>query len=296
LTPDPPSHTFDVWRINQNSSGWTEAGYISMKISPYFENEGWLKALDRYALFTKTKKKDWSISESKLDLYRAAKRAFEPAVDGDTERPHFDTIYGDMKRWWGIGRNGNLATSDTVFALLKAECGPCSRTSGITLMNVHDRSCQESVVECLRKVRELKKLKSGDYPVMAVSKFLHFFNPGLFVIWDNAIVKDIVCRVFKNDLKSSRQDIEVNTDDEDTKRYLAYLLWAGKAVRQCTHDLMDGFATWFVEVVSDERHAEDFIPELKQYYAPAFEFVAIGSALLERKENGHCPACRQIPS
>jgi hypothetical protein len=147
-----------------------------MKISPYFENGEALKTLGRYSRFTTEKKRDWSIHE-KLDLYQAAKQAFGSTLDEDDRRGKFDRIYGSLKSWWGVGRRGNLAAPDTVFALLTNKCGLCSRTSHITLINIHDRSCQASVVECLRRVRGLKKLKSGDFPVMAVSKFLHFFNP-----------------------------------------------------------------------------------------------------------------------
>ncbi len=253
--------------------------------------------MDRYALFTTTKKRDWSISE-KLDLYRAAVQAFDSAADERSRRRHFDRIYRDLKRWWGIARNGSLAAPETIFALLTDECGACSRISGMTLMDVQNRCNQAAVVECLRKVRVFKKLKSDDYPVMAVSKFLHFFNPRLFVIWDRAVVLEKVYGVFRRDWDSSYRDIKVPTDDNWMKFYLAYLLWAGKAIH--AHGLMDGFATWFVEAVSSEPEAEDFRQELKHYYATAFEFIAIGSALLENKGNGcgsgrrsNCPRIRQ---
>jgi hypothetical protein len=163
----------------------------------------------------------------------------------------------------------------------------------MTLIDMHKRSCQAGVVECLRKVHKVKKLKS-DYPVMAVSKFLHFFNPGLFVIWDRAIIHGKVYHAFRDDWDSSYQDILVETDDKWMRFYLAYLLWAGKVLRQGASDLMAGFATWFVGAVRDDRNADDFRQQLMRYYATAFEFIAIGSTLLELKEVNVLPrGCRQ---
>jgi hypothetical protein len=73
--------------------------------------------------------------------------------------------------------------------------------------------------------------------------------------------------------------------------YLAYLLWAGKAIHQSGSDLMAEFASWFVETVSDDGIGTDFLQELKRYYATAFEFIAIGSAWLERE--GSVVGCRR---
>jgi hypothetical protein len=36
---------------------------------------------------------------------------------------------------------------------------------------------------------------------MTVSKFLHFYNPGLFPIYDNAVIWDKVLRRFRNDFR-----------------------------------------------------------------------------------------------
>ena len=148
-----------------------------MKISPYFEGTKQLTALKRYANFTTARNRDWSIGESKLDMYRMAKRAFNGKSDEKCRRNEFDRIYGNLKSWWRISRNGSLASAETAFGLLTEECLDCSRSSGLTLMHLRDDSSQQIVVDCFRKVRELKKLKSGAFPVMAVSKFLAFLQP-----------------------------------------------------------------------------------------------------------------------
>lgn len=263
-----------------------------MKISPYFEETKQLTALNRYAEFTTARNRDWSIGESKLDMYRLAKRAFDGKSEENCRRGEFDKIYGNLKSWWRISRNGNLASAEMTFALLSKECLDCSRSKGLTLMNLREASSQQIVVDCLREVRELKKLKSGAFPVMAVSKFLHFFNPKLFVIWDREIIYGEVYPVFRQDWNAAYRDIKVGTDDEWMKFYLAYLLWAGKSVQECSQKSMQCFSNWFVDIVSSGRDAEDFRRELQTYYATAFEFVAIGAAYLEKNNgkpgNGKC--------
>jgi hypothetical protein len=113
---------------------------------------------------------------------------------------------------------------------------------------------------------------------MAVSKFLHFFNPRLFVIWDREVILGKVYRVFRDDWNAAYRDIKVEADDKMMKFYLAYLLWAAKAIAEAGDDLMEDFATWFAKTVK----APDCRDEMVGFYATAFEFIAIGSTLLER--------------
>ena len=45
-------------------------------------------------------------------------------------------------------------------------------------------------------MRDLKPV--AGYPVMAVSKFLHFYNPALFPIYDNLVIWNGVLGYFRN--------------------------------------------------------------------------------------------------
>jgi hypothetical protein len=117
-----------------------------MKISRYLESQERRKALDRYALFTTPKQQDWSIRESKYDLYQVAKRAFCARADEQSRRQDFGTIYDNLRGWWRIGRNGSLLPSTEIFDLLLTdECGACSRSSGNSLITVRDHRSQAAV-------------------------------------------------------------------------------------------------------------------------------------------------------
>ena len=166
------------------------------------------------------------------------------------------------------------------------ECKPCSRRNGLTLASLEARSNQQAVVECLESMKGLKQLRSGSYPIMAVSKNLHFFNPRLFAIYDNDIVLKKVYRVFRTDWNSCYDEISVKTHDEGIAFYLAYLLWGGHLIRKAYASFMDDFADWFIETVRTEgEQAEDFRDQLRLSLAVAFEFVMIGAAHLERAGN-----------
>jgi len=130
-------------------------------------------------------------------------------------------------------------------------------------------------------MRGLKWLRSRKFPIMAVEKTLHFFNPRLFAIYDNDIVLKKVYRVFKSDWDSCYDKIGADVTDKGIEFYLAYLLWGGSMIRSAYPTLMEDFAAWFIETVSKERNAEDFRDELRASYATAFEFITIGAAYLE---------------
>jgi hypothetical protein len=253
-----------------------------MRSEPYFQDPKVTRAaLQRYAHFASVKgEKAWSIAESKLDLYRSAVIAFG-RVDQSTRKSRHETVFRHLRSWYGVGRNGMLCDASTVFSVLTNGCQSCSRSSGVTLTSLAEKSNQQAVVDCLKSMRGLKRLRSGTFPIMAVSKTLHFFNPRLFTIYDNHIVLKKVYRVFRTDWDSCYDKIGADVNDDWIKFYLAYLLWGGSMIRSAYPTLMENFAAWFIETVSKQRNAEDFRDELRVSYATAFEFIIIGAAYLE---------------
>ena len=99
---------------------------------------------------------------------------------------------------------------------------------------------------CLEAVRSLKRLRSGNYPVMAVSKNLHFYNPRLFVIYDSEVVVGQVYRAFRKDWNGGYRRF-ASTGDGWLDFYLAYLLWASHMIRNAYPGFMEDFADWFIE-------------------------------------------------
>jgi len=240
-------------------------------------------ALRRYASFVGGKgEKGWSIAVSKLGLYRPAIAAFAESGSEVERRAKHEEVYESLRKWWGVGRNGTLWDATKIFGVLTDHCQACSRSYGVNLATLENESQQQAILDCLKRLRGLKQLRSGKYPVMAVSKNLHFFNQRLWVIYDTDVILNKVFRVFKQDWGSFYAKIAVTTRDEWINFYLAYLLWASHMIRTAYPRLMDDFANWFIEAVNEEgANADDFRDELRLSYATAFEFIAIGAAHLE---------------
>src|SRR5207245_843485 len=141
----------------------------------------------------------WSI-DHKIELYEAAAFAF--GSDGSEEQRlrRFAGIYGSLSTQWHVFRqSGGHWPIEQVFEVLSERCADCGRASPITLPGAAGKQERQKVEQCVRQLRDLKLLKSGGEPVMAVYKFLHFFNPRLFPIYDHAVVAGRVLYTFRRE-------------------------------------------------------------------------------------------------
>jgi hypothetical protein len=115
---------------------------------------------------------------------------------------------------------------------------------------------------------------------MAVSKFLHFFNPSLFPIFDNTFIFNEVLKVFSNDFLECGRKTGFGEEPEEEDYYGLYLVWASEMISLGGDEFMSDFAEWFTRQVHGKDDSEGVLAELPHYYATAFEFVAIGAAKL----------------
>jgi hypothetical protein len=115
---------------------------------------------------------------------------------------------------------------------------------------------------------------------MTVSKFLHFYNPSLFPIFDTAVVWNKVCNGrFKDDYREfgEREQIprEVWFGDSTLKFIPYYMRWAKSLLSTAHPRFMLVFAEWFEHrcfgLVSKQL-------DLTTLYATAFECTVIGAA------------------
>lgn len=233
-----------------------------------------LRALEQYDRLAR--RWNWPTYE-KMMLYGEALRAFDSNLDETTRRAAFATIYQRLRKFWQAGRNGALLPESETFDLLERHCHRSHRESGLMLPELSAEHGQEAVLECLQQAGAIKRLRSGTYPVMAVSKTLHFFNPRLWVIHDVAVIQEKVLPRFRGDLAPFWSPLTAVGADSALSSYVAYLLWAADAMRSRYAGLMDDFADWFISV---SRDGADIREELKTHYATVFEFVIIGAAHL----------------
>jgi hypothetical protein len=116
---------------------------------------------------------------------------------------------------------------------------------------------------------------------VAASKFLHVFNPALFPIYDIAVVWNKVCNgVFRQDYLDFCHRRGYSPGERTAQFNLNYTLWASEYMQLADSDLMDNYVGWLARQVGGSRDAGNILGDARQYYAAAFEMIAIGAACL----------------
>ena len=122
------------------------------------------------------------------------------------------------------------------------------------------------------------------YPLMAVSKFLHFFNPSLFPIYDGAVMENqVVFGRFDGDYRRFCGDAGLDYNCSGEAFYPNYLHWARSLVRAAARSFMPTFLRWLKEELSPEHYKLLSRNEMMTLYATAFEVTAIGATKASRK-------------
>lgn len=250
------------------------------EIISYFEGAPLKKALETYGIFAK--KSHWLMSH-KLDLYRAGNIAFDLSCDANKRREKFEKIYNNLKGYWGVFRNAiNYWSHQEVFDCLTKNCEACSRHKNLSLGNLSSQT-HVKIIKCLKEIRGIKTLHSNETSTMAVSKFLHFFNPRLFPIYDRSIIGNKVLKVFADDWKKFMRNVDIDSNidiDPGLRKYFQYVLWANSILCNRQNYIMAEFVNFFSEQVKDKVVSTES-NYLRDYYATAFEFVVIGASLIK---------------
>jgi hypothetical protein len=261
-----------------------------MALADYFRNaDKAQKALHRYGQFALERK--WSIRESKLDNYLTSDVAFASAKDESEKLAAFGPIYDQLKNYWQVFRpRGPSWDAHKLLDVMTKDCHSCSRACPLTLATLGDDGSFLTILDCLEKMRGIKRML--DYPIMAVSKFMHFFNPKLFPIYDSRVVSnEVLSKAFAPDWKDFYSKFDTtasrlfqqkwgSTETKGLQDPTTYIAWASSFIHQRYDGLMSEFAEWFWEA-SDASTDEKGLLQVKEYYATAFEFIAIGAAYVE---------------
>jgi hypothetical protein len=221
----------------------------------------------------------WPITH-KLDLYNAAKTAFGDGARTEAERRRaFATIYENLRTYWQVFRPFGPHWNDSeVFDAISTRMAQYSRDTGMTLVTL-EGSSSGVLFDALNSLRPLKPMKW--YPGMAVSKFLHFFNPSLFPIYDNEVVeKKVLKRFYSGYCNEFVPSSGFNTARHKDVYFLRYTFWARSLVLPAADTFMRSFAEWFREQVNGHPDPEGVLDDLESYYATAYEFVVIGGAYM----------------
>jgi hypothetical protein len=203
------------------------------------------------------------------EMYVAAEQAFGQGQGVD----RFKDVYVALKSW-KIARRGVVRDPKWVWNRLVC-INPALAHQGLSRVRSSD---WELIVDA---VDSMKDVKTGKKPsLMAMSKFLHFFNPRLFVICDREVVDEFV---FGHQwLRKLRDEAGVRAFDQDgivipewMRSYMSLLALAAEVL--CTNPgIMRAFADWVTRISGTESHPR----EVASFEATAIERFLIGLAEL----------------
>lgn len=224
-------------------------------------------------------RKNWNIADH-VGLWKKARTAFH-----NNSQEDFHKIYTTLQKGWQVFRGAADHWSEKEAFDKIRRLDAASVQLKLSCLDAKDISSIKGVVSALAAIKTTKDEKGS---LVAVSKFLHFWNPGLFIIVDRAVVGEYVFRHtwLKKELKQAAEEIDIKPLHAD-KEYERYSLEYYPAVLWLGHKILENNPTvmkCFREMVL--RHAKDAENglSLMDYEAPAIEWLLIG--LVEVPPNG----------
>jgi hypothetical protein len=212
-----------------------------------------------------------------VECWSRAHRAFQQ--DALSE---FEWLYDQLERYWKVfrGARGTRWSARETFGQL---AGLDQRYSMLSLSTLVD----EDLSGCWQIIRAMSSIKPTKTPsIVAISKFLHFWNPALFVIVDDAIMwRRVLSRSWIR--PSWEQEMRrvskllpdpscpANDLSCDMISYLGVLSWSAKMIRRNPH-----VTSLFAQYVRGHERVESIDFPLDTYEAAAVEWLLLGLAEL----------------
>jgi hypothetical protein len=254
-----------------------------MTLRNYFQPEGQQRALATYGKFAF--EQNWPIRE-KMDLYEASRIAFDPTADDRIAFGAFERIYNTLAGGWQVFRphSPNVCWPPRqIFETIRREFSDFRWDGTVNLTNFINGVEREALLSNLASMAGLKP--NQGYPIMAVSKFLHFYNPSLFPIYDDAVIWKKVYKRFRHDHREFCSASRLPYNMQDTSIFLRnYLGWASSLLASAHPTFMHAFVAWIGKQPGIEVERRSFAAS--SLYGTAFEFTAIGAVEIELKPNG----------
>jgi len=219
------------------------------------------------------KRKNWDLRHH-VEMWQWARAAF---VSNSFE--DFEKVYDVLRGSWLVFRGKKKPWSaEETFNKLE---GLDKSLMGTKLSNLLQRQLTDAWKLAL-SIAEIKRNKDGP-SMVAISKFLHFWNPGLFVIVDREVVWNYVFRHtwLRDNLESVAEEIEKDLPSSITQHsdykdcdfgYYPAILWLYSKLIKENPSIMMHFREL---ILSHVKNAERKI-SLQDHEAPAVEWLLIG--------------------
>ncbi|MCU1326263.1 MAG: hypothetical protein JWN34_1633 [Bryobacterales bacterium] len=249
-----------------------------MDLREYFQEDNQLRALGAFSSFAKSA--EWPVHE-RLEMYEAF--AFLPMESSDGEARFQDHVYDVLNSYWQVFRGQRISecwTAQRTFDIVRREFADFAWHRPVTLANL-SADQRQILVSQLSSLGTIKP--NQGFPIMTASKFLHFFNPALFPIYDEAIVwKAVLEKRFNSEFRQFHVEHSLRYETGSTVNWLGnYIAYANWMVSSAAHpNFMQTFADWLV--TQPQCQAIDRNAVAPRLFAMAFEYTMIGAAFVER--------------
>jgi hypothetical protein len=243
-------------------------------------SEQTIKAAFRRHFEVYAQKKGWSIPYH-IQQWNTASMAFQNRSLSD-----FEVLYEELRRRWQIfrGVKGRPSAGNVFKTLLALDTNYAHQR--LSALQAGDAA---NLWRVISPVTSVKRLKDGRPSVVAVSKFLHFWNPRLFIIVDYARIRTWVfghswlwdgVETKSAEVKRAVTARILNDSDFNTDMgyYPSILLWAGD-VMQANSCIVQEFSRYVQSNAGSIPLPED----LREYEAAAIEWFLLGLVELPPK-------------
>lgn len=255
------------------------------ELSRYFANADYQRRALNAALYE-------IFEPDELNLYDASTLAFDPLSNEKEALRSFQEIYNALasKRWTAFRSNrpggADRWSPRQVFETIKREFGEFQWGGPINLLTFQKGGAELNLrlKSCLQTIRAIKE--KNDYPHMVVSKFLHFYNPELFPIYDSGV---IWCTVLDGCFRKDFTAFCGRGRNDDTEAFLVHYMGWASSLLSCMHrEFMQVFVDWLNNQPETALSSRRF--DAATLYARAFEYTVVGAAKEE------CPHLFQRPA
>lgn len=214
-----------------------------------------------------------------VDMWNWARQAF---VHHDSDA--FEKVYEELRKRWQVFRGKRARPSPDELQTLLAELDSRFAKQSLSSLRREDALPLWKVIKAMAGIKPLNDGPS----MMAISKFLHFWNPRLFVIVDMAMMWNWVfehgwiwdpIKAIQAALQTSLPPEIRNDADYQSNLgwYLTILLWCGELTKAnpC-------IATGFDDYIRNKAGSASprIPPDLNTYEAAAVEWFLLGAVEL----------------